>query len=162
MISKKMLENLNRQLNREYSSHYIYLAMSAYCRALGMDGAAHWMRVQATEEMGHAMKFFDYVEQQQARVTLAAIDQPADKFKSIQEAFDKTLAHERYITKSINELMDLAHQEKDYATQTFLQWFVTEQVEEEANAQTIVDRIKMIGDSTSGLLYLDKELGKRA
>ena len=162
MISKKMEKALNEQFNREYYSSYLYLAMSAYCVSTNYDGAASWMRLQAQEEMTHAMKFYDYIHHQQAGVVLEAIDQPSAKFKSVLDAFEKTLAHEKYITKSINDLYALAVQEKDFATQAFLQWFVSEQIEEESEAQRVVDRIRMIGGSVSGLLYLDKELGKRS
>lgn len=161
MISKKLQDKLNEQINREYFSSYLYLAMSAYCTSISMDGCAAWLRVQAEEELEHALKIFDYLHHQQARVTLAAIAQPQLKVKSVQDVFKQTLAHEKYISKSIHELMLAAQQEKDFASQAFLQWFVTEQVEEEAEAQRIVDRLRMIGDSVNGLLYLDRELGKR-
>ena len=161
MISRKMQEKLNEQLRREYHSSYLYLAMASYCRTLGLDGAAHWMRVQSREELEHAMKFFDYVEHQQSQPILAAIEQPPASFESVAQVFEKTVEHEKYVTRSINELYGAAVEEKDYATQAFLQWFVSEQIEEEAEAQRILDRIRMIGDSRGSLLYLDKELGKR-
>ena len=161
MISKKMEKALNEQFNREYYSNYLYLAMSAYCTSINFEGAAHWMRLQSHEETEHAMKIFDYLHHQQANVTLDAVERPAAKWKSLPYAFQKALEHEKYITKSINDLYTLAVQEKDYATQAFLQWFVNEQIEEESEAQRVVDRMAMAKDCSGTLLYLDKELGKR-
>jgi len=161
MISKKMLDELIAQINREFYSSYLYLSMASYATSINLEGFAKWLRVQTAEEYSHAMKIYDYVEHQQGRVLLGALAEPPAKFKSVLDIFEKTLAHEKHITSSIHALYSLAEKEKDYATQAFLQWFVSEQVEEEAEAQRVVDRIKMVGDSMSVLLYLDKEMGKR-
>ena len=162
MLGKKLHAALNEQFNREYYSSYLYLAMAAYATSINLDGFASWLRVQANEEMEHAMKFFDYIHDRQGKAELEAISRPPAKYKNILDLFEKVVAHETHITGSIYALCELAEKEKDYATQAFLQWFVTEQVEEEANAQRVFDRLKMAGDSTGALLYFDKEMGKRA
>ncbi|MCE9631285.1 MAG: ferritin [Planctomycetia bacterium] len=161
MISPKIQDLLNAQLNREYSSSYAYLAMAAYVESESLVGFAHWLRVQHREELEHALKFYDYINAQNGRVTLAAIDQPRAEYKSVFEVFQKVLEHEKYITRSVNEIYGAAEAEKDYATKTFLSWFVSEQVEEESEAQLMVDKLAMIGDSKGSLLYLDKEAKKR-
>jgi ferritin len=162
MISDKMQQSLNEQLHAELESAYIYLSMSAYCSSIGMHGFAHWMQVQAGEEMGHAKKFYGYIEDQLGRVKLLAVEEPPFEYKSITDVVEKTLAHERKITKRISQLVKAAKAENDYATDIFLQWFVTEQVEEENNVQMILERLKMIGDKGAGLFILDKEMGSRA
>lgn len=161
MISQTMQELLNAQLNREYASSYIYLAMAAHAESVSLVGFAHWLRVQHREELEHALKFYDYINAQNGRVTLAAIEQPRAEYSSIGEVFQKVLEHEKSITRSINELYSAAEAEKDYATKTFLGWFVSEQVEEESEAQLMVDKLAMIGDSKGSLLYLDREAKKR-
>jgi len=162
MISDNMLTQLNNQIQREFYSSYLYLAMSNYCSSKSLIGFAKWLRAQADEERGHGLKLIDYVEAQQRPVTLQALGKPASEFKSVHELFETVLEHERSITGAIHDLFALAQSEKDFATQTFLGWFITEQVEEEASAQLVVDKLKMIGASAGSLLYLDKELGKRA
>lgn len=161
MISKKMTDALNKQINRELYSSYLYLAMSACATSMNFKGAGQWFAVQAQEENGHAMKFYKYLLDQGAEVALAAIDQPAGKFKSMPDMFEATLKHERSITEAIHKLMELAVAEKDHATQIFLQWFVSEQVEEEANAAEVVAQLKMIGSSMGSLFMIDHQLGKR-
>ena len=161
MISRKIEKAINEQINRELYSSYLYLSMSAYAEHAGLKGFANWFRVQYEEEVKHALKFFDYVNEQGGRVELAAIDEPPAEFKSPPALFDQSLKHEQYITKSIGELVDLAIKEGDHATNEFLQWYVKEQVEEEANALELVTKLKMIGPSGSGLLYLDGKLAKR-
>ncbi|MBP7829624.1 MAG: ferritin [Kiritimatiellae bacterium] len=161
MISSKMAKAINGQINKELYSSYLYLAMSAQAEDLGLKGFANWFRVQAAEENGHAMKFFHYLGEQGARVKLAAIDQPPVEFKSAKAMFEETLKHEKYVTASIHALVDLALAEKDHATGSFLKWFVDEQVEEEANAQEIVDWLKLAGDAGNALLFLDSKLGAR-
>lgn len=161
MISKKMAEMLNEQLNKEYFSSYLYLSMAAYCADRSLEGFANWFRVQAQEEHTHALKFYDYLQQQQARVLLKAISEPPADFSSVSDAATQALKHEKFVTKSIHEIYTLAAEERDYATQNFLNWFVTEQVEEEASAQLLVDKLEMIGESKGSLLYLDKEAKKR-
>lgn len=163
MISKKMETALNEQINREMYSAYLYMAMSADATDKGLDGFARWFMVQYHEEMFHAMKFYEYVTDQNARPVLKAIQEPPKEFKSIQDMFEKTLEHEQYITKSINDLVDLAIEEKDHATRSFLNWYVDEQVEEEKNDHEILAKLAMIsGGQGSGLYMLDKELGSRA
>lgn len=161
MISKKMEKALNEQINKELFSAYLYLSMAAQSEAMGLTGFGAWFKQQATEETGHAMKFFGYIHEQGARVKLAAIEQPAVDFASPLAMFQETLKHEKLVTHSIYDLVDLAAAEKDHATSSFLKWFVDEQVEEEATAQAIGDRLKMIGSSGNGLLFLDHKLGER-
>ena len=161
MISGKMAKAINEQINKELYPSYLYLAMSAQAEAMGLKGFASWFKVQAAEENGHAMKFFGYLGEQGARVKLAAIDQPPVEFKSAKAMFEETLQHEKSVTASIHALADLALAEKDHATGSFLRWFVDEQVEEEANAQEIVDWLKLAGDAGNALLFLDSKLGAR-
>jgi len=161
MLSKKMQDALNRQINREMYSAYLYLSMAAYSEHIGLKGFAHWFQAQYREEMDHAMRFYRYVFEQGARVTLEAIEKPPAEFASPLELFEKTLEHEKAVTKMINDLMDLAIAEKDHATQVFLQWFISEQVEEEAHASEIVGKLKLVGDHPNGLFMIDHELGSR-
>jgi ferritin len=162
MLNEKILKALNQQLNLELSSSYEYLAMSAFFESLDFSGFASWMRIQSQEENGHATKIYDYILLTNSKVELAQINAPSLAYKTPKEAFEATYKHEQKVTASIHNLVGLAMDNKDYATNNFLQWFVNEQVEEEANALKILERIKMIEDSKGGLLYLDKELGKRA
>ncbi len=161
MISKKIEDAVNKQINREYYSSYLYLSMAAWAEHAGFKGAADWLKVQAQEEMGHVMKFYGYVNDQLGLVKLGALAEPPAKFKSLLDVFEKTLEHERLITKAINDLAALAASEKDYATGVLLQWFISEQVEEEAAASDLVTKLKMIGASTGGLFMMDHHLGKR-
>ncbi len=161
MISKKMLSAMNEQIaNEQYSAH-IYLAMAAYFHDQGYDGMAHWMKVQAREELGHAMKFFEHIVERQGRVELKSIDAPKKDWASPLDAFKAAYAHEQFITGKINDLCKLAESEKDNASSIFLQWFVTEQVEEEANAAKIVQMLERIGDAGHALIMIDVQLGKR-
>ena len=155
MLSEKMQEALNGQLNKEMYSAYLYMAMSAYSSYTGLKGFANWFMVQYQEEMLHAMKFYDYINDQGGQV------KPATEFESPMDMFEKTLAHEKFITKSINELVDLAIAEKDHATNIFLQWYVTEQIEEEGNDNEIIAKLKLVGEDGNGLLMVDKELAMR-
>jgi len=161
MISPKMQKALNTHLNEEFYSSYLYLSMAAYFEAKNLKGFANWMRLQSAEEQMHGMKFFNFILQKGGKVTLAEIGAPKIEWKSIPEVFADTLKHEQKISGLINKLVEVAMTEKDYATNTFLQWFVTEQVEEEANVEEIVQKIEMIGDNKSGLYMLDNELGAR-
>lgn len=161
MITKKMEEALNGQINKEFYSAYLYLAMSAYCNKLNMPGAEHWFRMQYDEEVIHMTKMFDYVMQHGGDARLLQIDEPPHDFGTVLDAFEASLKHEQFVTKSINELLDVAVEEKDHATQVFLQWFITEQVEEEANVKEIVDRLKMIGGEGSALMMIDDKLSQR-
>ncbi|MFB0535314.1 MAG: ferritin [Anaerolineae bacterium] len=161
MLSKTIQEAMNEQIKNELYSAYLYLSMSAYCEAANLTGCAHWMRVQAQEEVGHAMKFYEFIYERGGRVVLQAIDQPPVEFQSLLNVFEQTLEHEQKVTAMIHDLYALAVQEKDYASQAFLQWFVTEQVEEEDSATQILETLKMIGDKGHALLMLDRELGQR-
>ena len=161
MISEKMVNALNEQINKEIYSAYLYMSMSAYSTFIGMKGFANWFMVQYQEEMMHAMKIYDYVNDQGAQVKLMAISQPPTDFESSLDMFEKTLDHEKFVTKSINGLVDLAIEEKDHATNIFLQWFVTEQIEEEGNDNDIIAKLKLVGSEGNGLFMLDKELAQR-
>ena len=161
MLTPKMQKALNTHLNEEFYSSYLYLSMAAYFEAKNLKGFANWMRIQSTEEQMHGMKFFNFILQKGGKVSLMPIEAPKIEWKSISEVFADTLKHERKISGLINKIVEAAITEKDYATHTFLQWFVTEQVEEEANVEEIIQKIEMIGDNKSGLYMLDNELGSR-
>jgi len=161
MLSEKVQEELNKQLNAELYSSYLYLSMSAYFQSLNLGGFANWMRVQAQEELVHAMKFYDFVNERDGRVTLRPVEGPPSEWDSPLAAFEHVYQHEQKVTGLINDLVNLAIGERDHATHNFLQWFVTEQVEEEASANDVVQRLKLLGDDKSGLLMLDRELAQR-
>jgi len=158
MISKEMQEALNNQISNEYFSSYTYLSMSAYCESINMQGFAAWLRRQSTEELEHALKIFDYVLDRSGKVTLKAIEQPASKFSSLLKMFQQVVEHEREVTGMINKLYELALNEGDHATAVEMQWFITEQVEEEKNALNLVEKLKLAGDNSSALLILDRQL----
>ena len=158
MISKKMEEALNKQLNRELFSSYLYLSMATYFESLTLVGMANWMKLQAEEEHIHSMKFFDFIQKIGGRVILEQVDKPDSEWDSPQKAFEDALAHEAYITRNINELTDLAIEERDHSTRTFLQWYVDEQVEEEAGARDVLDKLTLAGNSQGGLFHFDKEM----
>ncbi len=162
MLSKKMESVLNEQINREMYSAYLYMAMSNYMDGEGLKGFSKWFMVQYHEEMYHAMKIYEHVQRRGGTPELQSIEKPPAEFGTPMEAFNKTLEHEQFITKSINELYNLAAQEKDYASQNFLQWYVDEQVEEEENDNDIIAQLKLIGDKPQALIMLDRELGARA
>jgi len=161
MMSPKMTEALNQQINEEYFSNYIYLAMAAYLEDMDLEGMAHWMRMQAQEEYLHAMKIFDYMIERGARVELKAVAAPPKEWESPLAAFEAALDHEKYMTGNINTLADLAISERDHATNNVLQWYVTEQVEEEAGVDSIVKKLKMMGGDGQGLFLMDRELASR-
>ena len=161
MISKKMQDELNKQVNAELYSYYLYLAMSAHLEHQNYTGFAAWMHAQAEEEQMHAMKIYDYLHRVGAKVELEQIDKPKTEWSSPKEIFEDSLEHEKKVTKMINDLVNLAIDEKDHSTRSFLQWFVDEQVEEEDSVQTIIDKFEMIGDNKTSLYLLDKELGGR-
>ncbi len=161
MLSEKMTDALNNQLNKEIYSAYLYMSMSAYSSYSGLKGFANWFMVQYQEEMVHAMKIYDYIDNQGQQVKLVAINQPPTEFESPLDMFEKTLKHEQFVTKSINDLVDIAISEKDHATNIFLQWFVTEQIEEEGNDNDIISRLRIVGEDGNGLLMVDKELSAR-
>lgn len=161
MLSARMEKALNGQLNKELYSSYLYLSMAAYFEDLNLTGMAQWMRLQADEEHEHSMKFYDFIHKISGSVTLEQIDKPKSEWESPKAAFAEALEHEKFITKSINDLTNLAIEEKDHSTNTFLHWFIDEQVEEEAAANDIVQKFNLIDDSKSGLYMLDRELGSR-
>ncbi len=161
MLSETMTERLNEQINNEIYSAYLYMSMSAYSTYTGLKGFANWFMIQYHEEMSHAMKLYDYINDQGGRVKLSAIKEPQAEFESPLDMFEKTLTHERFITGCINDLVDLAIAEKDHATNIFLQWFITEQIEEEGNDNDIIARLKIVGEDGNGLLMLDRELSAR-
>lgn len=162
MLSEKLTEAINKQINLEFYSAYAYLAMSAHFEGLGLPGAAHWMREQSREEVVHAMKFFDFLNDRGARVVLEAVDAPKIPHNgSVREMFERGLAGEEAVTSAINDIYTLAVQERDYPTQVMLQWFIEEQVEEEKSINDVLDQLKMIEGDKSALFFLDRELGQR-
>ena len=161
MLNKKVEDALNAQINAELWSAYLYLSMSAYCHSVGQPGMANWFEIQFSEEQDHAKILFNYINSRGGRVTLQPIDAVPTEWKSILDVFERTLAHEQKVTSLINNLFALTTEEKDFATQSMLKWFIDEQVEEEENAQDIIDNIKMIKDNGYGIYMLDKELGAR-
>ncbi len=162
MADAKMLSELNDQVKHEYYSSYMYLSMSAYFSGLGLSGFAHWMRMQSDEELLHANKFYNYILTRGGSVILQAIDAPPAIWKTPLDVFEAGLKHERFVTGRINTLMDLAVSTKDHAAHAFLQWFITEQVEEEENFADLISKLKLINSEGQGLLLLDRELGLRA
>jgi len=161
MLNKKLEEALNAQINAEFWSAYLYLSMSADCASKGYGGMANWFNVQFKEEQDHAMKIFNFVISRGGKVNLRPIDKVTQSWKSPLAAFKDTLKHEIVVTKMINDLYALATEEKDYATQSMLQWFVDEQVEEEETAQAYIDALTMIGENGFGIYQFDKELATR-
>ena len=161
MLTRKLLDALNKQMNNEIYSAYLYLSMSSYAGSIGLKGSANWFMVQYQEEMVHAMKFFNFINSRGEHVELGALPAPPNEFRSLLDMFEQTLVHEQFITSSIDELADLALAEKDHATSIFLQWFITEQIEEEENDRDIIGKLRLIGDNGQGLLMLDNELGTR-
>ena len=161
MLSKEMESALNKQINAEMFSAYLYLSMAAYFESISLDGFAKWMEAQAMEEMAHAKKFYDFVSERGGRILLDAIKKPKTDWTSPLEAFEDASKHEQYVTSLINELVNLAIEEKDHASNNFLQWFVAEQVEEEASADSIVQKLKLVGDRGNAIFMMDRELGQR-
>lgn len=161
MLNEKVEKALNDQVNAEMYSAYLYLAMSAYFDSIDLPGFAKWMKMQAQEEMIHAMKMYEYVIERGGRMILGAIDAPPTEWDGPLAAFESTLAHEQKVTGLINSLVDIAISESDHATNIFLQWFVSEQVEEEANVTAVVQQLKMLGGQGHGLFMMDRELGSR-
>ncbi len=161
MLSKKLQDAINEQINREFFSEYMYLSMAAYCHELDLDGVANYFHVQAQEEHFHSMKFYNFVIDRGGKVTLKKIDAPPVAFKSVIDIFQQTLKHEQFVSKCINDLMDLAAKENDHAVTSFLKWFVDEQVEEEASVNKTLNRLKLISGEGHGLLMIDNELASR-
>lgn len=161
MINKPMQDAMNEQINKEMFSSYLYLSMAAYFEGRNLPGFANWMRLQAEEEREHAMKFYDFILERGGRVELKAIEAPKLEWGSNLEVAEEVAAHEALVTASINSLYELALKEKDYPAQIMLQWFITEQVEEESNAGQVVADLKLIEERGTAVLMLDKQLGKR-
>lgn len=161
MLTKEMEQLINDQFNKELYSVNLYLSMSSYFKSRDLDGFAHFFRIQAQEEQMHAMKQFDYIHQVDGVITMQAVDAPPHVFESIQQVFELSLAHERLVTKSIYNIVEQSLKDKDFATHAFFQWFITEQVEEEATVKTLIKKIQMIGDNSSSLYLLNDELLKR-
>ncbi len=162
MLNEKMQDALNKQCNAEFFSSYLYLSMSAYFESQSLRGMAHWMRLQAQEELSHAMKFYDFVNERDGRVDLAQIEAPKTPWNSPLDVFEDSYSHERKITGQIDGLVELAIAEKDHATENFLQWFVGEQVEEEATVSTLVDQLRLVGENGVARFLLDGELRQRS
>ncbi|MGD8245428.1 MAG: ferritin [Anaerolineae bacterium] len=161
MLTEAMQNAINQQIKDELYSAYLYLSMAAYFEAKSLPGFASWMRMQSQEEVEHAMKFFDFVNERGGRVELQAIEQPTIEFESPLAVFQETYEHEQKVTALIHDLYEVALEESDYAAQVMLHWFIEEQVEEEATASQIVDTLERIGDREQALIMLDKELGQR-
>jgi ferritin len=161
MISQKLQDAINHQINRELFSEYYYLSMASYFNSTGLSGFENFFLVQVEEERFHAMKMYHFLNERGGRVSLQAIEAPKTSFKSALDVFELAYAHEKLVSSLINDLMDLAIQENDHAAKNFLNWFVEEQVEEEANMDTIVNKLKLIGGEGHGLLMLDNELARR-
>ena len=162
MASKKVLQALNSQIQKEFFSEYLYISMEAYFSEHDLDGFSNFFNIQAKEERDHAYKFFNYVNKSEGKVILEALDQPRVDFNSPLEVFELALDHEKYITKSIHELLDLVLEDKDYTTASFLNWFVDEQSEEEESMSKIVKKLRLLNENPAGLFMLDQELAQRA
>jgi ferritin len=162
MLTEKMQKALNGQLNAELYSSYLYLSMNAYFKSVNLDGFTNWMYYQAQEELEHSMKFYDFIIQRGGKVELQQIEAPPSEWSSPLAVFEATLEHEQKVTGLINDLVDVAHEERDHATNIFLQWFVSEQVEEEENVGGVLEQLKLMGDAKGGLFMIDRELAKRS
>ena len=160
MLKKTVLKALNDQINAEFFSAYMYLGMSAWCEDRNLPGFAAWMRKQFEEEQKHALKIFDYVLEQNEAVSLTPIAQPPAVYKSLQEIWEETYAHEQHVTSLIHKVYALAMKEQDFATQGLMQWYVAEQVEEEQQASAILEQVKMVGTNSSAIFFLDRHVSK--
>lgn len=161
MIREGLLNAMNEQLKNEFYSAYLYLSMSAYCESINLPGFANWLRMQSQEEVDHAMKFYEFLCDRGGRVVLQAIEQPPTEFDGSLDVFQRTLEHEQKVTGLIHDLYALAVQDKDYASEVFLQWFVAEQVEEEKSASEILETLKVVGEKGQALVMLDRQLARR-
>ncbi len=161
MLSDKLQSELNEQIKYEFFSANYYLAMAAYCATEGFDGFANFFIVQAEEERFHALKFFNFINEMGGRAIMKAMEEPRNEYSSLEEIFTLALNHEKFVTGRIYTLMDLAMEEKEHATISFLKWFVDEQVEEEASMSDLLNKVKLIGEKGEGLFLLDKELSQR-
>jgi len=160
-MNSKVMSAMNTQVNREFYAAYLYLAIASYYESQNLNGFASWMRKQASEELEHAMKFYDFIFSRGGVVTLDAIAKPEVSFNNILEPFEAALEHEKKVTAWINEIAEIIYSEKDYASYTLIQWFIDEQIEEEKSTSEVCEIIKMIGDNKSALFMLDKQLGER-
>ncbi|SHK56513.1 ferritin [Tepidibacter formicigenes] len=161
MASERIIKELNNQIQKEFYSQYLYIAMEAYCGNQNLDGFSNFFHIQAQEERDHAYKIFDYINRVGGRVELEALAKPKNDFSSPLEVFELALQHEKGITKSIHNLLDIALEEKDHTTTAFLQWFVTEQAEEEESMEKIVKKLRLMQGNPAGLLMIDQELAQR-
>jgi ferritin len=161
MLEKKLERAFNDQINKEFYSSYLYLAMAVYCQSIDLPGFAQWLIVQSKEEYGHAERLIKFVQDRDGDVAFSKIDKPQVKFQSVLDVFEKVLAHEQFVSKCINEIYALAVQEKDYASQVEMQWYIQEQVEEEKTAQDIVKQVKRVGNKGTALFMLDQKMGQR-
>jgi ferritin len=161
MLIKKIEEALNKQINYEFYSAHLYLSMASYFKSIDLDGFGQWMQIQYEEEIFHAMKFLDFIHTRDGKVKLLSIDQPPHQWKSALDVFTDTYEHEQKVTGLINDLVTLSIEEKDHATQNFLQWYIAEQVEEEASVKAIKSKLQLAAESTVTLLMLDQEMAKR-
>ena len=161
VISEKVQNVLNSQINKEFYSAYLYLAMSAFFDEIGLYGFANWTKVQAREEIDHGMILFDYIIERDGRVNLDKIDSPERNFENPLQVFEKILEHEKFVTESINCVASMSEDECDLATRHFINWYITEQVEEEANARDVITKLKMFGNEKASLYHLDQDLSKR-
>jgi len=161
MIKKEVLDALNEQINAESYSAYMYLSMAGYFENMGLPGFANWMKVQYQEEAAHALKFFNYVTDRGGKVVLKAVEQVPVDFDGVVDVYEKTLAHENNVTELINNLMNVAVKASDHASQSFLKWFVDEQVEEESNVEKILATLKLINGQGNGIFMMDRELSQR-
>jgi len=161
MISDKFNGELNKQFNAELYSSYLYLSMAAWLSQKGLNGFEHWMKCQVQEEMDHAIRFFDYINERGGKVIMECIDKPDCEWNSPDHVFEAVCAHEAHVTDLINNVMNVAVEEKDFAGQAFLQWFIVEQVEEEATVGDVHNQLKLIGETQNNLFMLDRELAKR-
>lgn len=161
MLSKKLLEGLNNQINFEFYSSYTYLAMAGYCESIDLSGFANFFRVQAKEELDHAMKLYDYVYQKNGSVVLEQVNKPQGDYDGIIDVFEKGYEHEQLVTRKIYELTDIAYEEREHSTISLLKWFIDEQVEEENSFNSLVKRVRRIEDNPAGLYLMDDELATR-
>lgn len=161
MLSQKLQDAINEQINSEFYSAHLYLSMAAYCDTLSLGGFSHWLKLQYSEELGHALKLFDFISDRGGRVVLQAIDQPPIEFESVTAIMQMALEHERKVTAMIDSLYELALDERDYSVHVLLEWFVDEQVEEEKSVAEIISHLGMVGDDGTGLLLLDARLAAR-
>lgn len=160
-MNREVEKVLNEQINKEFFSAYLYLSMSAYFESVMLKGAANWMQIQAREETEHAMKIYQYICTRGGRILLEAVKDPKKEWETPLAAFEEALGHERFISESINNIVSIAENEKDYMTVNFLQWFIAEQVEEESNAQDNVDKFRLVDNNPNGVFMIDREMAQR-